>query len=101
MNKEIENEINRTLEHFNDGIDVQVSPLFAESISSRIRGVNRPGKGRYSRAFYPTVIILLLLLNVSSGLLNLQKGRADISPQEKVSILASEYGMAQDDYLYF
>ena len=103
MENRIEQEINKTFECMGDSFDIQVSDLFAERLSSRISNIRFSHRVGYrNRAFYPVVIILMVFLNLAVGLMSF-KGQDQISGTtgSKVSIMASEYGFAQNSYMNF
>jgi len=101
MEDRIEQEIDKTLDCMGDCFDVQVSPLFAEELSGRIAGI-RVSRGIWcrSRIFYPVAIALLVVLNVTAGLVSLSRQQPvnDVS-NNQVSVLASEYGISQNNYM--
>ena len=62
MENRIEQEINRTLGCMGDGVDIQVGPLFAENLSSRIANMRvSRSVGYRNRAFYPVMILLMVV----------------------------------------
>ena len=103
MKNRIEQEINKTFECMGDGFDIQVSDLFTERLNSRISGIRFSHRVGYrNRAFYPVVIILMVFLNLAVGLMSF-KGQDQVSTasDSKTSIMASEYGFAQNSYMNF
>ncbi len=103
MENRIEQEINRTLGCMGDSVDIQVSPLFAENLSSRIANMRvSRSVGYRSRAFYPVAILLMVILN-SVALMVSFTGRGQVSEaaNSQASVIASEYGIGQSGYTSF
>ena len=103
MENRIEQEINRTLGCMAGSIDIQVTPLFAENLSSRIAGIRVcRGVVYRSRAFYPVAILVMLLLNLTFFMANVG-GQNSVSGRayDQTSVIASEYGIGQSGYTSF
>ncbi len=95
MDNRIEQEISKTLECMSEISNIQVSPLFAENLSSKIAGIRvSRSVGCRNRAFYPFVIALMVVLNLTAGLVcfrgNEQVNEVD---NNQSSIIATEYGI--------
>ncbi len=103
MEKKIEQEINRTLACLNDNIDIQCNPRFSENLSRKISDIRvSRGLGYRNRAFYPVVIGLLAVLNITAGLVSFtEQEPINNASDNQVSVLASEYGLGHDDYIAF
>lgn len=103
MNNRIEQEIDKTLECFEADFDIQVNPLFADKLSSRISKIKVFGGTAYqSRIFYPVVIALLLILNFSTGFISF-KGDMQLenASGNQTNTLAAEYGIGQNNNITF
>jgi hypothetical protein len=99
MENRIEQEINDTLRYLDKNPDIGVSSSFVGDVSSRIAGMRISRGGGYrSRRFYPVVIVLLIALNLVTGLVALkgQQSTSAISNINQGSVLASEYGIGQN-----
>lgn len=100
MAKNIEQEIDRTLACLGEGTDVQLSPMFVERLSSRaaqVRPARRVGYG--SRSFYPVVVAVLVVLNAAVGMARWAgRERGDVTGQDQISVMASEYGIGEQGY---
>jgi hypothetical protein len=103
MENRIEQEINRTLEYMSDSIDIQVSPLFAENLSSRIANMRVSSSlGYRNRALYPVAILLMVVLNFAALTASFT-GQSQVNggTDYQATLLASEYGIGQDNYMIF
>ena len=102
MNQRIQQEIDKTLECMQDGLDIRVSPLFAERLSQRMANMRVPrGAGYGSRVSYP-VVIVLLVLNLAAGLVSLRvRESANEAPDNPATILGTEYGVGRSNLVSF
>ena len=84
-------------------LDIQISPMFAENLSSRIANIKvSRGIGYRSNLFYSIVIILLMALNLAIGLVSLKSQKSGNNGSDnQTSVLASEYGIGQSSNLTF
>lgn len=103
MANRIEQEVNKTLECLPDIPDIEVSPLFADKISSRLAHLRTPGRAGYrSRGFYPAVIALLIVLNVAAVVTGLGRRGGDANQSAtQYSALAEEYGIDTNSAMNF
>ena len=103
MNDRIQQEVDKTLECLGDGPDIPTNPLFAEKLSRRVAGVRMSRAGGVgSRISYPLVIAVLIILNVAAAWVSLgsRPAGSDTSSSAE-SVLASEYGIGQNDLASF
>lgn len=105
MDKHIQQEIDKTLDCLEDGLDIPFNPLFMQGLNSRMARLQvsqDPGYRR--RVSYPAVIVMLLVLNLGAGWMSF-KARAWQSVSETsdspARILATEYGLGQQIQLSF
>ena len=103
MENRIEQEINKTLECMGDSLDIQVSPLFAENVNSRIADMRvSRSVGYRSRAFYPVAILLMVVLNIGALIISFTgQQQVDTAVENQISVIASEYGIGQANYMIF
>lgn len=103
MKDRIQQEVDRTLECLNDGLDIPADPLFAKRLSQRVAGVRMSRSGGVgSRISYPVVIVLLIVLNLAAGVMRFRahQSSSEVSSSSE-SVLASEYGLGQNDLASF
>jgi hypothetical protein len=103
MENRIQQEIDKTLACMADGLDVSVNPLFWEGLNRRMANVHvSRGPGYRTRVSYPLVIVLLMVMNLATCLVSV-KARQPVSETvaSPESVLASEYGLGQDDPMSF
>ena len=98
MDNRIEQEINKTLECFGGSLDIQASPLFAETLSGRIANIRvSRSVGYRNRAFYPVVIMLMVVLNFATLMASFTgQGQVNNGTEYQASVIASEYGIGQN-----
>jgi hypothetical protein len=103
MENRIQQEIDKTLECMQDGLDIPVNPLFAEGLSQRMANMRVPrGAGHRSRMSYPVVIALLIVLNLATGLVSLRaRQSANETSDSPASVLATEYGIGQSNLVTY
>jgi hypothetical protein len=103
MKDRIQQEVDKTLECLEGGLDIPANPLFAEGLSRRMAGMRiSPGARRRNRMSYPVVIALLLVLNLAAGLVSFKaRPRAGETTSSLASVLANEYGLGQSDPMTF
>ena len=103
MENRIQQEIDKTLECMQDGLDMPVNPLFANRLSQRMAGMRVPrGAGYRSRVSYPVVIVLLVVLNLTTGLVSLRaRQSANETSDNPATVLATEYGVGQSNLVPF
>ena len=103
MNQRIQQEIDKTLECMQDGLDIPVNPLFAERLDQRMANMQVPrGVGYRSRVSYPVAIVLLVVLNLVTGLVSLRaRQSANETSDSPATVLATEYGIGQSNLVPF
>ncbi len=103
MNDRIQQEIDKTLECMQNGLDIPVDPMFAERLSQRMATMRVPrGAGYGSRVSYPVVIVLLVVLNLVTGLVSLRvRESANETSDSPATVLATEYGVDQSNLVPF
>ncbi len=103
MENRIEQEINKTLKCMGESLDIQVSPLFAENVNSRIADMRvSRSVGHRSRAFYPVAILLMVVLNLTALMISFRgQQQVDTAVENQISVIASEYGIGQANYMIF
>ena len=86
-----------------DDFGIQVSPVFAENLNRRMSDVSiSRGAGFRSRSFYPVMIAVVLVLNLTIGLTTFTGNKFnDADADNQLSSLASEYGMGSSSYSVF
>ena len=103
MDKNIENEINLTLQCLGDSDNVRVSSSFVDSMAHRLEGVHpRRGLGNTNRSFYSAIIALMVLLNITAFFVNLKSNQqaAPVSSSH-ADVLAEEYSIGQNSLASF
>jgi len=100
MKNRIEQEINKTLQYMDNGIDIQISSDFAENISDRISNIKiSRGLGYRNNIYYSLAIILLVILNLATLFINLKgQSQIDNTINNQTSVLANEYGISQVNF---
>lgn len=103
MENRIQQEIDKTLECMQDGLDIPVNPMFAERLSQRVANMRVPrGAGYGSRVSYPVVIVLLVVLNLVTGLVGLRAYQSSNERSDSpATVLATEYGVGQSNLVPF
>lgn len=103
MNHKIEQEIDRTLSCLDASDSIQPSDFFLDSLSNKLSHLRtRRGIGYRNRSFYPVVILLMVLLNLTVLLASLGAGRsATDGIYDQDSVIANEYGIGQSSYVAF
>jgi len=105
MDKRVQQEIDKTLDCFEDGLDIPVNPMFMQGLNSRMARLQvKQVSGHQRRISYPVVIVILLVLNLGTGLLSFKaKAWSSVSEASNspASILAAEYGLGQQIQLSF
>lgn len=103
MDKRIEQEINKTLNCIEGNPDIQISPLFTENLNSKIASIKVSRiTGYQSFVFYPALIVLLVILNFSTGFVSFKDHKqVNGSSNNQISILANEYGIGQNSDMTF
>ena len=92
--KRIEQEIDRTLNCLGDADGIEVSGLFIETVSSKVNGLRgRRGPGYRSKAFYPVVIVLMVVFNLAVLAAVLVPQTQTTQTVDPMSAMASEYGI--------
>lgn len=103
MKRNIEHEIDQTMNCLSESDSIQVSDLFIDAVSGKISGLHtRRGIAYRSRAFYPVIVLLMVGLNLAA-LLGLFGKRQSAQSQsyDPVSVMASEYGIGESSYSAF
>ncbi|MCK4998968.1 MAG: hypothetical protein KAS23_05515 [Anaerohalosphaera sp.] len=103
MDKNIENEINLTLQCFGESSDINVAPSFIDNLTGRLDGIHpRRGPGYTNRSFYPVMIALMVVLNFTAFFVsykgNLKTASASSS---STNVLAAEYSIGQNSLASF
>ena len=96
MQNRIEQEINKTLQYMDNGIDIQISSDFTENINNRISKIKISRSAGYRiNIYYSLMIILLVILNLATLLINLKgQSQIDNTINNQTSVLANEYGIS-------
>lgn len=102
MKNRIAHEIDKTLDCMDETLDIQVNPMFAENLQSRIAGIRvSRGLAYRNRAFYPVAILLLVVMNLAVLSGSFGKQTTGSSQYDQAGIMATEYGMGQSGYTTF
>jgi len=103
MENRIQQEIDKTLDCMQDGLDIPVSPLFAERLSQRMANMRVSRCAGYSsRVSYPVAIVVLVVLNLATGLVSLRaRQSANETSDSPTTVLATEYGVGQSNLVPF
>ena len=98
MKRKIEQEIDQTLNCLNDSSSIQVSPFFIDTVSNQISHMQtRRGIGYRTQKFYPVVILLMAVLNVTVFMTGLGTRQTETEGgSDQISVIASEYGIGQN-----
>lgn len=106
--EQIENEVQKTLQSFDQKETIECSPFFYTRLQEKIRGLEE--KKRFSakqvfgmKVLLPAFVLLIVLFNILSLALVSRKSayQSDIR-KEYISELADEYAMSPSEYyLYF
>lgn len=103
MKTNIQHEIDKTLDCLGEQGNVEVSPAFVDAFSNKIGHLHaRRNLGYRSRAFYPVIVLLMVMLNAAAlmGYFGKQ-GSASEQSYDEVAVVASEYGVGQSSYTTF
>jgi len=103
MENRIKQEINRTLECMGESLDIQVSPLFTDKLSNKIADIRVcHNVGYRNRAFCPVAILLMVVLNFAALTVSFAGQRqVDSGSDFQAGVMASEYGIGQDNNVNF
>ncbi|MBI9017740.1 MAG: hypothetical protein JEZ07_10830 [Phycisphaerae bacterium] len=103
MNKKIEKEIELTLQRLGDDTNIEVSPMFADMLNGKIAKMHTArGVDYRSKSFYPVIIILLVVMNISACVVSFTgNSQTDQSSDYQNSVLASEYSIGQNTFSSF
>ena len=102
MKRQIEQEIDLTLNCLNEFKDIQVSPVFMDTLSGKISHLQMHRNiGYQSGAFYPVVIMLLVVMNIAILVESFGKQRLESGQYDQTGIMVTEYGMGQNSYTAF
>lgn len=94
MNSRIEQEINKTLECIDGDFDITPSASFADNLTGRLASVKISRGSRIpSGVFYSVIIVLLVVLNISIGLIS-YKSQQSAESSSPAETLAAEYSIA-------
>ena len=100
MKRNIQQQIDRTLECLGNQADIEVNPVFIDALSDKIAHLRtRRGLAYRSRAFYPVAALLMVMLNAAAlmGYFGKQQPVSDQS-YDALGVVASEYGIGQSSY---
>ena len=103
MDKNIQNEINLTLQCLGESADIQVTPSFVDTLTGRLDGIHpRRGFAYPNRSFYPAMIALMVIFNLTAFFVSF-KGNQQVVPasSSQVNVLAAEYSIGQNSLVSF
>lgn len=97
MKRQIEQEIDQTLNCLGENSGIEVSDLFVDAVSSKICLLQtRRGIGYQNKAFYPVVIVLMVVFNFAILAASITPRQATAQTDDPMSVIASEYGIGQE-----
>ncbi len=96
MSIKANNEVEKTLQLFDDS-RIEVNSMFADQLSGRIADMRASRRIYRSSAFYPAVIVLLIVLNISACMFNFAGHDNTDNEDYQVSVMASEYSIGTSD----
>ena len=103
MNRQVEQEIDRTLDWLGKQEDIQVSPLFIETLCSKVGHLRtHRSVGHRNRYSYLVAISLMAALNIAVLIATLCVGQpVGGETYDSTDVIAREYGIGQSTQIAF
>lgn len=105
MDSRIQQEIDKTFDCLEEGLNISINPMFVQGLNQRMARLQVQQVSGYQRRFsYATMIILLLVLNLGASWLSFKAQSWSSTAKHSnspASILATEYGLGQQNQLSF